>query len=62
MGRTVTLLQPGNGFTYPVKAGAVATPLLFVCADVELPLLANVPLEPLAGAVKTTVAPETVLP
>jgi hypothetical protein len=41
-----------------VKAGAVAMPLALVVA---VPALAKLPLAPLAGAVKVTVAPEMTL-
>ncbi len=45
-----------------VKTGEVATPEELVAAVVELPPPAKVPLGPLAGAVKVTVAPLTGLP
>jgi hypothetical protein len=48
---------------FAVNVGAVATPTVLVMAvAVLVPVLANVPLAPLAGAVNVTVAPLTRLP
>jgi hypothetical protein len=45
-----------------VKAGDVATPEAFVCTVAVVPLPANVPPAPEAGALKVTLTPETKLP
>jgi hypothetical protein len=45
-----------------VKAGDVATPEALVCAVAVIPLPANVPLAPEAGAENVTLTPETGLP
>jgi hypothetical protein len=45
-----------------VNTGAVATPEALVVTIAVLDPPANVPLAPLAGAVKVTVAPETAFP
>src|SRR5580658_1775687 len=45
-----------------VNPGAVATPVLPVATEALTPAPANVPLAPLDGALKTTVAPGTTLP
>ena len=45
-----------------MNVGEVATPLESVVAEAVVKLPANVPLAPLAGAVKVTVAPDMPLP